>query len=107
MAFGNIEINIANESRPCTFMLRNEWPRDGIFHGWFIESHVVPPSNLRGGYPGGTVQNVVGLVEDKDGKIYKVNYDTIRFLDNKVERIFKEGYYAETPSERTDLQSRE
>lgn len=107
MAFGNIEMTIANESRPCVFILRETGECRGLFHGWFVESRIVPPSNLRGGHPGGAVQEVIALVEDINGDMHKISPKHITFIDGKVERIFEEGCYVKTPGECADLQSGE
>ena len=106
MAFGNIEMTIANESRPCVFVSKDLGSFRGLFHGWFVESRIIPPSKLIG-YPGGTVQEVIALVEDVNGDMHKISHKYITFIDGKVEQIFKEGCYAETPGECADLQSGE
>lgn len=92
MAFGNIEVNIANQLRPCVFILREIDKCRGLFHGWFVESRIIPPSNLLG-YPGGSVQEVIALVEDVNGDMHKISPKYITFIDNKVEQILKEGCY--------------
>lgn len=107
MAFGNIEMTIANESRPCVFILREIGECRGLFHGWFVESRIIKSSVLKGGNPGGIVHEVIALVEDINGDMYRIDPKYITFIDSKVEQIFEEGCYAQTPGECTDLQSGE
>lgn len=52
-----------------------------LFHGWFQESQIVPPSNLIGGHNGGVVSAVLGVVEFGNGKVRKVYPEDIQFAD--------------------------
>lgn len=79
MAFGNIEVKIANQLRPCVFILREIDKCRGLFHGWYEV--------------GGSTRDVIALVEDVNGDMHKISPKYITFIDNKVEQIFKEGCY--------------
>ena len=85
MASMKIEID---KLRPCIIKHTNE---KALFHGFFPESRVVRP---RGGHPGGTIQDVLAIVEFEDGHVERVNPTHIYFLDNK----FKEYCFGEAES---------
>ena len=73
--------------RPCFVELGGKSERC-LFHGFANVAQVVPPSPLRGGHQGGTVQDVLAVVETADGKIYKVYTESVTFADS--EKNFKE-----------------
>lgn len=58
----------------------------GYFHCWEQWSNVVAPSPMIGGYPGGTVSHVYGIVEFCDG-IRRVDPTDIFFCDEKGAEI--------------------
>ena len=80
MALG--QIIFSNEARPCIFGGEVK----GVFHGWFSVGQIVP---------GGIKQRILGLVEDEEGRMYHLEPEYIRFVDDKVKSIFKEGCYDE------------
>lgn len=55
--------------------------RIAAFRGWEQYSNMVNASPLVGGYPGGTISFVRGIVEYDDGTIDLVGPTTIRFVD--------------------------
>ena len=54
----------------------------GYFHLWEQWSNVVDASPLRGGYPGGQIGQVYGIVEFRDG-VRRVDPSSIKFCDEK------------------------
>lgn len=55
-----------------------------LFHCWEQVSQIFEPSPMIGGHPGGTVAGIYGLLEDSDGRIYRVEPHRIRFTDGKA-----------------------
>lgn len=76
MNMGTIEI--ACELRPCKVNGKN-----ALFHRWEQYETVVPPSNMRGGHPGGHLAEVCGIVEYETGFVARVKATDIRFLDGR------------------------
>ena len=102
-----MNVLMETELRPCEVRTKHEVARF-LFHGWVISDRLVPPSKSPHGHKGGVVQDVLALVEHEDGQMYLLKHKDIRFIDDKVKRVFKEGCYdAQTPSECSDVQSRE
>lgn len=86
MAGWNIEVKLP--LRPCKI-----GERDAIFHGWFPIAKPIPPSNLRGGHPGGQLSQVIGLVEWNNGTVHTAYPHEIRFLDTEKQmEEFAEDY---------------
>lgn len=71
----NIEIKM--ERRLCT--VDGEL---GYFHCWEHYSTVIEPSPMVGGYPGGTLSYVLGIVEFPED-VRKVTVDSIKFCDEE------------------------
>lgn len=65
--------------------------RIAAFHCWEQYSNVVNASHLVGGYPGGTISFVRGIVEYDDGTLDLVAPKTIRFVDIPEELKGYEG----------------
>lgn len=83
----SLKMTMCSELRPC--MVNTTGSRTGritetpaLFHGFFQEAHVVPPSNLRGGHNGGQTSTTVAVVEYDTGEVEKVEAYRIRFLDS-------------------------
>ena len=70
-----------NDLRSC---LINE-EKEGRFHCWSQESHIVPPSVMLGGHGGGVVSGVLAVVELPDGRIIKAYPEHIRFTDTPLD----------------------
>lgn len=52
-----------------------------LFHCWAQVSSVIGPSMLKGGHSGGTVTDVVAVVEYENGKVATVLPKRVRFID--------------------------
>lgn len=76
MAHGGIEVRL--KLRPCKV-----GDRDALFQGWFSVEKPIPPSNIRGGHPGGQLSQILGLVEWNDGTVHTVYPYEVRFLDTE------------------------
>ena len=57
-----------------------------LFHCWEHFSEIVEPSPLVGGHCGGVVGCTFGIVEDENGKVFRVPVYEITFTDNKIRR---------------------
>ena len=68
----------------------NNAQRNGIFHGFFSISQIVPPSPLRGGHTGGVVSDVLALVEDEHGVCKYLPANSISFIDDYAKKIIDE-----------------
>lgn len=64
--------------RPCKCNGENY-----LFHCWEHFSEIVEPSPLVGGHCGGVVGCTFGIVEDENGKVFRVPVYEITFTDNK------------------------
>lgn len=62
-----------------------------LFHCWEQRSEVIPPSPMIGGHSGGTVTQVLGIIEREDGTIHKAYPEEIRFIDGDAKRYFLEN----------------
>ena len=62
--------------RPCTVNKRKTF-----FHRWCDVAEPIPPSALRGGYPGGQFWKIFGIVEYYDGSVEMVYPSKIQFTD--------------------------
>ena len=61
----------------------------GWFHGFTQLSHIVPPSNLRGGHGGGVVAGAYAIIERQDGTVSLIEAQKIKFLRTPAEFIDK------------------
>ena len=84
----SLEINFG---RPC-------WVKEkrAMFHCWSEVSQIVPPSPMMGGYPGGVISNTYGVVEFEDGRVKRVEPESIRFVNIGH---FHETYFGEVDNE--------
>lgn len=57
-----------------------------MFHCWEHYSEIIEPSVLKGGHSGGVIGCTFGIVEDENGKVFRVPAYEIQFTDN----IFRE-----------------
>lgn len=73
---------IGNTLRPC---LVGSDKKKCLFHGFWQNSDIYPPSLLKGGHNGGVVAGPVALVETEDGDVIKVEPALITFIDRKIE----------------------
>lgn len=64
--------------RPC---LIDNGKTSAWFHCWNHWSHVLEPSILVGGHPGGVVAGTYAIVELDDGSIQQCHPTDIRFVD--------------------------
>ena len=73
-----------NEYRPCIV--------DGIgkalFHRWEVFSKPLPASPLIGGEPAGVLSYTVGIIEDSNGQVKRVEPTSIRFTGNKIHNYY-------------------
>lgn len=84
MAAGTIKIEFY--LRPCIVGQQR-----ALFHCWEQRSEVIPPSPMIGGHSGGTVTQVLGIIEREDGTIHKAYPEEIRFIDGDAKRYFLEN----------------
>ncbi len=77
---------VAHSLRPCIVKDKN-----ALFHCWGEKSDVVHPSPMLGGYSGGQITRIVGIVENEDGFIQECYPYEIRFIDN----LYKEFCFGE------------
>lgn len=84
MAAGKIKIEF--NLRPCIVCQQR-----ALFHCWEQRSEVIPPSPMIGGHSGGTVTQVLGIIEREDGTIHKAYPEEIRFIDGEAKRYFLEN----------------
>jgi hypothetical protein len=82
-----LRIDDSETRRPC-FVDNHK----ALFHCWAQVSSVVGPSMLKGGHPGGTVIDVVAVVEYEDGKVATVLPKRVQFIDNAVFEAFDWAY---------------
>lgn len=83
----SLKMTMCSELRPCmvnTTGSRTGWGTEtpALFHGFFQEAYVVPPSPMRGGHQGGQNAHIVAVVEYDTGEVEKVEAYRIRFLDS-------------------------
>lgn len=64
------------ERRPCYVNGKR-----AMFHFWYQDSRVVPPSVLTGGHKGGVVAGALGIVEFEDGTVDCTEPWKIKFAD--------------------------
>lgn len=57
-----------------------------LFHCWEHYSEIIEPSILKGGHSGGVIGCTFGIVENENGKVFRVPAYKITFTDN----MFKE-----------------
>jgi hypothetical protein len=56
-----------------------------IFHKFFERSYVIPPSNMIGGHSGGTISDILAILEDYDGNVIEACPTDLKFSDtNKM-----------------------
>lgn len=65
--------------RPCSVD-----GRPGAFHRWADVARTIPPSPMVGGYPGGQLWSVIGIVELENGKVEEVGPSRIVFEDKSL-----------------------
>ena len=73
-------ITVEQERRICMV-----GERKAFFHKFITRSHVVGPSPLRGGHPGGQINVPLALVEFEDGLVEEVEPTAVHFLDTAGE----------------------
>lgn len=56
-----------------------------LFHCWSQESVIHPPSIRGAGYPGGTVSGIRAIVENEEGKVWKVEPKHLRFVPGEFD----------------------
>lgn len=84
MAAGTIKIEF--NLRPCIVGQQR-----ALFHCWEQRSEVIPPSPMIGGHSGGTVNQILGIIEREDGTIHKAYPEEIIFIDGAAKRYFLEN----------------
>lgn len=65
--------------RTCKFRDKNY-----LFHCWEHYSEIIEPSPMIGGHTGGVIGCVFGIIEDENGKVFRVPAYEITFTDNKL-----------------------
>ena len=67
--------------RTCKYKDKNY-----LFHCWEHYSEIIHPSPLQGAHCGGVISCTFAIVEDENGKVFRVPAYEITFTDN----LFKE-----------------
>lgn len=53
-----------------------------LFHCWEHYSEIIEPSILKGGHRGGVIGCTFGIIENENGKVFRVPAYEIAFTDN-------------------------
>lgn len=68
-------------TRPCVAR-QDGTPKRALFHGFVNVAEVVVPSILKGGHPGGQLQNTYAMIEFEDGRLSMEHVNRIVMLDS-------------------------
>ena len=60
--------------------------RKALFHRWYEERQIVPPSLMTGGHQGGEIATTMAIVEYLDGQVARVHPERVIFLDTDEHR---------------------
>ena len=76
---------IETKLRPAYVELSPGNSRKVLFHCWSQESEVLAPSIGRGGHQGGVVSGIMAIVENEEGKVWKVRPDRLKFVPGEFD----------------------
>lgn len=87
-------------TRPCLVKGKKH-----IFHQWENQAWVAEPGIMVGSAPGGQRSRTLAIVEDEYGQVHKVYPEDVRFIDDKVKKVFEDQTEVDSQLTMHDIQA--